>query len=175
MERVTKRGKVNEGARDKIANLGTDVTQVKNGRPFSLNRTNGPRPLIFVPFRVSSLLLKLVYFIALSTMEGRYPRDGSEYMNKNGPADPRFRIPCGKLLYNPKRDARFPYIYEISTHMQVHSPQHITKILIHIVDTSVEARMARAKFEKTLSVPLGPNALMEKYGQYLPRPNGCDY
>ena len=38
------------------------------------------------------------------------------------------------------------------------------KILIHIVDTSREARIERAKFDNTLSVPLGPNALMEEYG-----------
>ena len=100
-------------------------------------------------------------------MEPRYPRDGSAYMNEDGPTDPQFQIPNGKLLYNAKCDAHFPYIYEIPTHTQVHSPQHIKKILIHIVDTSEEARITRAEFEKTLSVPLGPNNLMEKYGQYI--------
>lgn len=87
-------------------------------------------------------------------------------MNQDGPSDPRFEIPNGKLLYNAKRDARFPYIYEIPTHTLIHSPQHIKRILIHVVDTSEEARIACAKFEKTLSVPLGLNSLMTKYGQH---------
>ena len=99
-------------------------------------------------------------------MEPRYPQDGLAYMNKNGPMDPLFRIANGELLYNAKHDARFPYIYEIPTHALVHSPQHIKKILIHVVDPSEEARITRAKFETMLSVPLGPNALMVKYGQY---------
>lgn len=99
-------------------------------------------------------------------MEPRYPRDGSAYMNKDGPTDPLFRISDGKLLYNSKRDARFPYIYEIPTHPLIHS-QQIKKILLRIVDTSIEARISQAKYEKTLSVPLGPNDLMEKYGQHV--------
>ena len=97
-------------------------------------------------------------------MEPRYPRDVTEYMNKHGPTDSRFRIPDGRLLYNEKRDARLPYIYEIPTHYLVHSP-HIKRILIHIVDTNQETRIHRAKYETTLSVPLGPNELMDKYGQ----------
>ena len=48
-----------------------------------------------------------------------------------------------------------------------HSPKHITKILIHIVDTSIKARTARADYEKTLSVPLGPDANMDNYGSFL--------
>ena len=98
-------------------------------------------------------------------MEPRYPRDGSAYMNKDGPDNSLFRIANGTLLYNAKRDARFPYIYEIPKHAHVHSPQHIKKILIHIVDTSQSDRITRAEFEKTLRVPLGPNDLMETYGQ----------
>ena len=86
-------------------------------------------------------------------------------MNVDGPTDPHFRIPNGTLLYHPNRDGRFPYLYAVSTHALAHSPEYIKKILIHVVDTSVKDRISRAKFEKTLSVPLGPNALMEKYGQ----------
>ena len=100
-------------------------------------------------------------------MEPSYPRNSSEYMNQDGPPDPRFQIANGKLLYNSKRDARFPYVYEIPTHILVHSPQLIKKILIHVVDPSEEARIACAKFEKTLSVPLGLNSLMTKYSQHL--------
>ena len=100
-------------------------------------------------------------------MEPRYPRNGSAYMDEDGPADLRFQIPNGKLLHHTKRDARFPYIYEIQTHILVHCPQQIKKILIHVVDSSEEALIACAKYEKTLSVPLGPNSLMENYGQRI--------
>jgi hypothetical protein len=93
--------------------------------------------------------------------------EAQAYQTEEGPADTRFRITDGKLLFNPHRDVRCPYIYEIGTHTHVHSPHHIKKILMHIVDTSEEARITRAKFEKTLSVRLGPNALMEKYGEPL--------
>jgi hypothetical protein len=85
-------------------------------------------------------------------------------MRKDGPKDTRFQIPGGILLYNPERDARFPYLYEIPTHALVHSPEYVKKILIHVVDTSTEARVACAKFEKNLSVPLGPNIDMDNYG-----------
>ena len=93
------------------------------------------------------------------------PRDCITCMNQDGPMDPRFRIPNGTLLYNPSRDERLPYLYSIPTHELVHSPQYFKKILIHVVDTSVDDRTTRAKYEKTLSVPLGPNDLMEKYGR----------
>lgn len=95
-----------------------------------------------------------------------YPQDSLAYMNVDGPRDGRFRISNGTLIYNDKRDARFPYIYEIQTHAQVHSPL-IEKILIYVVDTSEEARIRHAKFANTLSVPLGPDYLMEEYGLYI--------
>ena len=100
-------------------------------------------------------------------MPACYPTDCVSCMRKDGPSDRRFRVDGGTLLYNSRRDARFPYLYRVPTHSQVHSPEYIKKILIHIVDTADDARIARAKFDKTLSVPLGPNALMEKYGSYL--------
>jgi hypothetical protein len=101
-------------------------------------------------------------------MDPNFPSSGSALMNQEGPANPLFRILNGKLLYHPMRNARFPYIYEIPTHAQVHAPQHIRKILIHVVDTSEKARIARANFDNSLLVPLGPNDLMIKYGQYIP-------
>jgi hypothetical protein len=93
-----------------------------------------------------------------------YPNDRSTCMLKDGPVDPRFQIPGGTLQYNPERDARFPYIYKIPTHVLVHSPEYFKTILLHVVDTSMEAREARAKYEKTLSVPLGPNSNMDNHG-----------
>lgn len=101
-------------------------------------------------------------------MDPSFPGPGSAYMNKEGPANPHFHVPNGKLLYNEKRNAYFPYIYEIPTHALVHSPQHFQKILIHIVDTAEKARTARAIYQKSLLVPLGPNDLMANYGEYVP-------
>lgn len=98
-------------------------------------------------------------------MPANYPLDRSAFMSQEGPSDPQFRIPGGVLLYHPQRDARFPYIYRLSTHALVHSPDHFNTILIRVVDTSVKARISRAQFDKTLSVPLGPNALMNEYGR----------
>lgn len=97
-------------------------------------------------------------------MPASYPVDCTSFMNKEGHDDPRFRVHGGCLQYLPMRDSRFPYLYSLPSHTLVHSPQYIKKILIHIVDTSCKARMERAKFDRTLSVPLGPNAHMKEYG-----------
>jgi len=97
-------------------------------------------------------------------MPATFPKDHSACMRLEGPADPRYRIPQGELLYNAERDARFPYIYRIPTHLLVHLPELMKQILIHIVDTSLEARIDRARWHKTLTIPLGPDKLMEKYG-----------
>ena len=95
-----------------------------------------------------------------------YPIDRFSCMTNDGPTDPRFQIPGGTLLYNAERDVRFPYIYKISSHALVHSPQYIQTILIHVAETAIEARVARANFETSLSVPLGPDAIMDKYGLF---------
>jgi hypothetical protein len=95
-----------------------------------------------------------------------YPTDRTSCMTKEGPKDHRFQIPGGTLQYNTERDARFPYIYKLTTHALVHSPEYFKTILIHIVDTSTDARVKHAKFVKTLSVPLGPNSIMNNYGLF---------
>lgn len=95
-----------------------------------------------------------------------FPIDRSTCMNKNGPSDPRFRVLGGCLQYHSMRDSRFPYIYSIPTHALVHS-QYFKKILIRIVDISCDARIKCAKFDHTLSVPLGPNSLMKDYGIFF--------
>ena len=100
-------------------------------------------------------------------MPASYPVDRNTCMKEDGPTDPRFRVEGGHLQYHPKRDSRFPYLYSLSTHALVHSPQYIRKILIRIVDTSLEARIKCAKFDRTLSVPLGPNTLMKEYGMNI--------
>ena len=99
-------------------------------------------------------------------MAGSYPINRTNCMNEDGPTDPRFRVQGGTLQYLTWRDSRFPYIYSIPTHALVHSPQHFRKILIYIVNTSRNARIERAKFDHTLSVPLGPNSHMKEYGRF---------
>ena len=73
-------------------------------------------------------------------MLANYPTDRSTFMSAEGPEDPRFKVPNGTLQFNAQRDARFPYLYSLPTHALVHSPEHIKNILIHVVDTSVDAR-----------------------------------
>ena len=70
-----------------------------------------------------------------------YPVDHTLHMMEDGPMDSRFQIPCGTLQYNKERDAHFLYIYKLKTHTLVHTPQYIKTILIHVVDTSVDARV----------------------------------
>ena len=86
-------------------------------------------------------------------MPAFYPIDRTSGMNKDGPDDVRFRVHGGELQYLSKRNSRFPYIYSLPTHALVHSGHYIKKILVHIVDTSYEARVERAKFDRTLSRP----------------------
>ena len=100
-------------------------------------------------------------------MPANYPMDHSVFMSPEGPSDPRFCIPEGILQYHPWRDTRFPYIYHILKHTLVHSPAHIKIILIRVVDTSINARISCVQFDKMLSVPLGPNELMDEYGTSL--------
>lgn len=120
--------------------------------------------------RLKYLCVSKFYFPILSFLSSHnlimYPSDRLSTMTNNGPTDERFHIPGGILLHHPERDARFPYIYEIATHALVHASDYIKTIWIHIVDTSMDARTARAKFEKSLSVPLGPNAIMNNYGTF---------
>lgn len=100
-------------------------------------------------------------------MNTLYPIDRATCMNIEGPSDPRFQVHNGILQYLPTRDSRFPYLYSVPSHSLVHSPQHFSKILVYISNTSLEARINRAKFDHTLSVPLGPNALMKEYGKSI--------
>ena len=95
------------------------------------------------------------------------PPDPFICMREDGPIDARFRVPGGELQYSSQRDARLPYLYKVATHTLVHNPKFLTTIIVHVVDTSVDARIERAKFANTLSVPLGPNILMKKYGNWI--------
>ena len=59
----------------------------------------------------------------------------------------------------------FSYLYTVPTHKLVYSPKYVMKILVHIINTSVDAHINYTKFANTLLVLLGPNVLMEKYGK----------
>ena len=106
----------------------------KVSQQFTIREAIPPFGFLSLPFPQPDQVLPI-----REPMEPRYPSDGSSYMNKDGLSDPCFQIAHGKLLYNLKRDARFPYIYKISTHVQVYFPQHIKMILIHVIDTAEEA------------------------------------
>ena len=97
-------------------------------------------------------------------MPSCYLKDRKDCMLKDGPPNHQFKVHGGTLLYNPERDARLPYIYLLMTHRLVHD-KRITKILVHVVNPSINDRIECAKFHKTLEVPLGPNALMVQYGK----------
>ena len=97
-------------------------------------------------------------------MPVNYPVDCLTFMSKEGPPDPRFCILEDELVYHTQHNAHFPYLYCILTHALVHLPDHFKLILICVINTSVEARISCTQFDKGLSVPLGPNTLMDKYG-----------
>lgn len=127
------------------------------------------QPLVYIVLSLLSFAssfppISFSFLDGFFSMQASYPIDCNTCMNLEGPSDPRFRVPGGCLQYHPMRDSRFPYLYSLPTHALIHSPQYIKKILIHIVDTSCKACIKRAKFDHTLSVPLGPDALMKEYG-----------
>ena len=135
--------------------------------------TSGPFISLFktismsLPFLPSSFVTITIYPTNLfMSILPAYPRDHSLCMRKEGPVDRHFHIPSGRLQYNPERDARFPYIYEIPTHTLMHSLKYITTILIHVVDTSLDPRVKCAKFGKSLSIPLGPDDNMDHHGSF---------
>lgn len=97
-------------------------------------------------------------------MPALYPTDRSVCMNCNSPTNHHYQVSGGELQYSKECDTHFPYLYAMQAHTLIHSSKYIKKILVHIVDTSINAHVACFKFAKTLSVPLGPDALMETYG-----------
>jgi len=111
--------------------------------------------------------MQSTYIPCHPVMPATYPTDRLVFMSPEGPSDPQFHILEGVLQYHPLQDAHFPYIYRISRHALVHSPAHIRIILLCVVDTLIDARISRAQFDKTLSTPLGTNALMDEYGTSL--------
>ena len=92
-----------------------------------------------------------------------YPPASQNAMSFDGPINPAFAVPGGRLLTNVARDADFPYIYEVKSHPLVSNP-NLTTILVIKVDTSREARRQLFNRERTLFVPLGPDSSMAERG-----------
>ena len=83
-----------------------------------------------------------------------YPPDKSEYMRADGPKDKRFVVDHGSLVYCKRRDARFPYLYEVSSHPLVHNTEAVKRILVYIIDTDPAALKTLADWEETLGIPV---------------------
>ena len=94
-----------------------------------------------------------------------YPPDKSEYMRADGPKDKRFVVDHGSLVYCKRRDARFPYLYEVSSHPLVHNTEAVKRILVYIIDTDPAALKTLADWEETLGIPLGPDDAMDEHGK----------
>ena len=97
----------------------------------------------------------------------RYPKDCKAFMLEGGPSDPELVVPGGKLVFNARRDERFPYIYEVASHPLVDEMEDksvIRKIWVYVQDTSKEGLKKDLAFEETLYVPLGPDSSMKPIG-----------
>lgn len=94
----------------------------------------------------------------------KYPAHWKTCMDENGPGDKAFRVPDGKLLYHPGRDSRFPYIYEMQSHPLDPTPKVRKRILVYVIDTSEANLVKLHNWENSLSVPLGPDSLINSYG-----------
>ena len=88
----------------------------------------------------------------------------SEKMDLLESTDESFVVPGGKLLKNSNRYHAFPSIYQVDEHPLVTDTTTIRTILVTIVDTSKEAQKIQYEMERTLSIPLGPDSLMESRG-----------
>ena len=114
-------------------------------------------------------------FCASSSGTGaRYPPDGTEFMRKNGPIDEQYIVPDADLIILERRDARFYYVYRLRNlhpHIKLNkimpdASKYIDETWVYIVNTSPEQQKKRFEFEETLSVPIGPDSLMDDIGEY---------
>ena len=113
-------------------------------------------------------------FQASSTGLSRYPSDEGTFMLKNGPIDPQFVVPDADLIILERRDDRFYYVYRLQKphpHLQLNedmpeASKYIKETWVYIVNTSSEEQKQRFDFEETLSVPIGPDSLMDEIGEY---------
>ena len=122
-------------------------------------------------------------FYASDTGLSRYPPDGKDFMRKNGPIDPQFVVPDAELIIMERRDAQFYYVYRMQKphpHVKLNevipdASKYIEETWVYIVDTSPEKQKERFEFEETLSIPIGPDSLMDEIGEFAQRLNAHIY
>jgi hypothetical protein len=99
----------------------------------------------------------------------RYPPDPeAPFMLESGPSDSSLIVNEGSLLFHPRRDGRFPYLYSVASHPQVEEMADktvIKNILVYIQDTEPAALKRLLDFEDHLFVPLGPDISMRDLGK----------
>ncbi|KIJ98238.1 hypothetical protein K443DRAFT_628290, partial [Laccaria amethystina LaAM-08-1] len=113
------------------------------------------------------------FYASSSGAVSRYPPDGKEFMRKNGPIDQQYVVPDADLIILEQWDARFYYVYRLRSphpHIQLNkdmpdASKYINETWVYIVDTSPEQQKQRFQFEETLSVPIGPDSLMNEIGE----------
>ncbi|EDR14137.1 uncharacterized protein LACBIDRAFT_321948 [Laccaria bicolor S238N-H82] len=84
----------------------------------------------------------------------------------------QFVVPDADLIILEWRDARFYYVYRLQKphpHPKLNTAvpdasKYIKETWVYIVDTSPEHQKQRFDFEETLSVPIGPDLLMDEIG-----------
>jgi hypothetical protein len=98
----------------------------------------------------------------------RYPPDPqAPFILESGPSDSDLVVKEGSLLYHPRRDGRFPYLYRVKSHPQVEEmidKTVINNIFVYIQDTEPTALKRLLDFEDRLFVPLGPDSSMHDLG-----------
>jgi hypothetical protein len=101
----------------------------------------------------------------------RYPLDGKEFMRKNGPINEQYVVPDADLIILEWRDVCFYYVYRLRTphpHIEImpDASKYVNETWVYIVNTSPKEQKKRFEFEETLSVPIGPDSLMDELGVY---------
>lgn len=124
------------------------------------------------------------FYASSSGAGSRYPPDGNEFMRKSGPIDQQYVVPDADLLYLERRDARFYYVYRLRNlhpynvelnKLMPNASEYIDQTWVYIVDTSPEQQKVRFQFEDTLSVPIGPDSLMDDIGEYALQWDGSQH
>ena len=100
-------------------------------------------------------------------------------MQKNWPIAPQFVVPDANLIILEQQDTQFYYVYCLQNphpHIKLNeempdASKYIDETWVYIVDTLPEQQKQRFEFEETLSVPIGPDSLMDEIGEYAQQLN----
>jgi hypothetical protein len=84
-------------------------------------------------------------------------------------APPELEVPGSLLLYDVNRDSRFPYIFQVDSHLLAHDRNLLLPrcILVYIQDRSAEGLEALEAFEASLEVLLGPDDSVSNLGAWM--------